>query len=163
MFTLGVLTVSDLGAQGKREDTSGQAVQELLEARDFVTRRRDMVPDERDQIEARLRAWADEDHLDLVVTTGGTGLGPRDVTPEATLAVVERLTPGLPEAMRTQTSQQTPQAILSRAVAGIRGRTLIINLPGSPAGVRECLEVLQSVLPHALETMNAREQGHPRP
>ena len=162
MFTLGVLTVSDLGARGERQDTSGQAIQETLEAHGFETRCRDVVPDERPLIEARLISWVDQDRLDLIITTGGTGLGPRDVTPEATLAVVERSVPGLPEAMRLQTLKHTPMAMLSRAAAGIRGRTLIVNLPGSPTGVQESLEVLLPVLSHALDTLKAQEQGHPR-
>ncbi len=161
MFTLGVLTASDLGARGQRVDTSGQAIQEILEPQGFETRRREIVPDDRSVIEARLRAWADQDQLDLIVTTGGTGFGSRDVTPEATLAVVERLAPGLPEAMRLQSAKLTPMAMLSRAVAGVRGRTLIVNLPGSPASVRECLEVLLPVLPHALDTLKGQERGHP--
>jgi len=115
-----------------------------------------IVPDERELIVEKLVKWADEDNLDVVVTTGGTGLTPRDVTPEATLAVVDRIVPGFAEAMRAESLKKTPHAMLSRAVVGTRGKCLIINLPGSPMAVRECLEVILPALPHAVETLKGQ-------
>ena len=153
MFTLGILTISDKGSRGEREDESGKAIKELFAALDARPVKYDIVPDEREVISERLRQWADEEGIDLIITTGGTGLSPRDVTPEATLAVVERMAPGFAEAIRAESLKKTPRAMLSRAVAGIRGRSLIINLPGSPRGVRECLEVILPALPHAIETL----------
>jgi len=153
MFTLGILTISDKGSRGEREDESGKAIEELLAALDTRLVKYDIVPDEREVISGRLRQWADEEGIDLIVTTGGTGLSPWDVTPEATLAVVDRMAPGFVEAMRAESLKKTPRAMLSRAVAGIRGGSLIINLPGSPRGVRECLEVILPALPHAIEVL----------
>lgn len=157
MFRVGILTCSDKGAAGEREDTSSQAARELLPPDCFQVVRYAMVPDERETIVATLVAWCDEEQLDLILTTGGTGVTPRDVTPEATLAVIERQVPGMAEAMRAASLRQTPHAMLSRAVVGIRGRTLIINLPGSPKAVRENLAVVLPALPHALEKI----QGSP--
>lgn len=153
MFTVGILTISDRGWRGEREDKSGEAIKDMLTALDARMVKYDIVPDEKEVISGRLREWADELGIDLIVTTGGTGLSPRDVTPEATLAVVERIVPGFAEAMRGESLKKTPMGMLSRAVAGIRGRTLIINLPGSPKAVRECLEVILPVLPHAIEVL----------
>ncbi len=153
MFGLGILTVSTSGAQGQREDTSGQAIKELLEQQGYEVVRYEVVSDEKELIANRLSQWADSGDVDLIVTTGGTGLGHRDVTPEACLSVIEKEVPGLAEAMRANTLQFTPMAMLSRSVAGIRGHTLIITLPGSPKGVRECLDVVTPVLPHALELL----------
>ena len=161
MFTLAVLTTSDMGARGEREDTSGEAIREILGPPDYQLKRYEVVPDDQAVIADRLSRWADEDGIDLIVTTGGTGLGPRDVTPEATLQVIHRQASGLAEAMRMETMKKTPMAILSRAVAGVRGRTLIVNLPGSPKAVRECLEVLKPVLPHALEMLQDTTRQHP--
>jgi molybdenum cofactor synthesis domain-containing protein len=162
MVTAGILTVSTKGAAGEREDTSGSAIQELVTAppldAQIVERR--IVTDERASIEAVLRHWADDLRLNLVLTTGGTGLSPTDVTPEATLAVVERLVPGLAEAMRLESLRHTPMAMLTRAVAGCRGATLIVNLPGSPKGVRECLAVILPALPHAVDILTARVTDH---
>lgn len=154
MFRVAILTVSDRGAAGTREDESGavarQMVQEALQATVVDYR---IVPDERAAIEAVLRAWADRREADLVLTTGGTGLAPRDITPEATRAVIEREVPGIPEAMRAASLAQTPFAMLSRMVAGTRAATLIVNLPGSPKAVRENLAVVLPALPHALEKL----------
>ena len=160
MPTLGVLTSSDLGARGLREDTSGHLIKETLQAAGFDVRRYEIVPDDRETIEERLRRWSDEDGLDLIVTTGGTGLTSRDVTPEATLAVVQRQVPGMAEAMRIETLKNTPMAMVSRSVVGIRGRTLIINLPGSPKAVKECLAVVLPVIPHALEMLQEEPPPH---
>ena len=153
MFTLGILTISDRGSRGEREDESGKAIRELLAALDARPIKYDIVPDEHEVISERLVEWADEEGIDLIITTGGTGLSPRDVTPEATLAVVERVAPGFTEAMRAASLKKTPRAMLSRAVCGIRGGSLIINLPGSPRAVRECLEVILPALPHAMEVL----------
>ena len=162
MITVGILTVSTLGAAGQREDTSGAAIREIVTAEPLSAEVADqrIVPDDRAAIEAVLRHWADDAHLHLVLTTGGTGLSPTDVTPEATLAVIERNVPGLAEAMRQESLRATPFAMLSRAVAGCRGTTLIINLPGSPKGVRECLGVILPVLPHAVDLVTGRNTAH---
>ena len=160
MPTLGILTSSDLGARGLREDTSVHLIKETLQAAGFDVRRYEIVSDEHQIIEEKLRRWADEDGLDLIVTTGGTGLTSRDVTPEATLAVVQRQVPGMAEAMRIKTLKNTPMAMISRSVVGIRGRTLIINLPGSPKGVKECLAVVLPVIPHALEMLQVEPPPH---
>ena len=157
-FSAGILTVSDRGAAGEREDTSGAEIRRLLSGLDVSIERYEVIPDERAAITARLIEWADGTALDLIVTTGGTGLGPRDVTPQATLDAIDHEAPGLAEAIRLEGLKQTPMAMLSRAVAGVRGRTLIVNLPGSPKGVRESLSVLLPVLPHALETLRGRTE-----
>lgn len=150
---VGILTLSDKASRGERMDTAGAAVRELLIGIGAEVARYAVIPDERELIAATLRAWADAGDLDLIVTTGGTGLSPRDVTPEATLAVVDYLVPGMAEAMRAAGLRQTPMAMLSRGVCGVRGRTLIVNLPGSEKGARENLSVLLPVLPHAVETL----------
>lgn len=158
MFTLGILTISDRGSRGEREDESGKIVKELLAALDARPVKYELVPDEKEVISTRLVEWADKEGIDLIITTGGTGLSPRDVTPEATLAVVERVAPGFAEAMRAESLKKTSRAMLSRAVAGIRGGSLIINLPGSPRAVREWLEVILPVLPHAMETLKGEAE-----
>jgi molybdenum cofactor synthesis domain-containing protein len=162
MYTLGILTASDTGAAGKRQDLSGMAIAEILCASGFEKMRYAMVPDERDVIAAYLRKWSDEDGLDLILTTGGTGLSPRDVTPEATLDVIDREVPGLSEAIRAETSRKNLMAIISRGRSGIRGKTLIVNLPGSEKAVRECLEAIKPVLPHAIDILTGKaSQQHP--
>jgi molybdenum cofactor synthesis domain-containing protein len=148
-MTVGILTVSDKGARGEREDRSGPAIREIIEGAGGEVARIAIVPDEQAAIRAALTAWSDEG-LDLVLTTGGTGFSPRDWTPEATRSVLEREAPGLPEVMRRAGAEKTPTAALSRAVAGIRKATLIVNLPGSEKAVRESLAAILPVLPHAI-------------
>lgn len=159
----GVLTISDKASRGERVDTSGGAIADLLATVDAAVERSEVIPDERERIAATLAAWADSDELDLVVTTGGTGLGPRDVTPEATAEVVERPVPGLGELMRSAGLKHTPMAALSRGVAGVRGRCLIVNLPGSEKGVRQNLSAVLDLLPHAVELLRGRVGDHAAP
>jgi molybdopterin adenylyltransferase len=159
---VGILTVSDRGYRGEYRDLSGPVIQELVvQHLGAMVEFEVIVPDERQVVAETLVNWADEMGLDLVLTTGGTGFSLRDVTPEATRDVIEREAPGLAEAMRAASLQITPHAMLSRAVAGIRGRTLIINLPGSPKAVRENLETILPALPHALELLRG-EKGADR-
>jgi molybdopterin adenylyltransferase len=162
MVTVGILTASTKGAIGQREDTSGDIIAEMVSTPPLsaTVSVRQIVPDERAAIESVLRHWADDLHLNLILTTGGTGLSPTDITPEATLAVVERMVPGLVEAMRMESLRATPMAMLSRAVSGCRNSTLIVNLPGSPKGVRECLSVILPVLPHAIDILTTRVTEH---
>lgn len=149
LFRIGVLTLSDKGSQGARVDESGPLVRDLLAGIGQVVRM-ELLPDEEALIAGKLVEWVDEMKLALIVTTGGTGLTPRDVTPQATLAILDYEVPGMAEFMRSESLKKTPHAILSRAVVGVRGQTLIVNLPGSPKAARENLEVLIPALPHAL-------------
>ena len=153
MFTVGILTVSDKGSTGERQDESGPVIKGLLLVVGAQIARYDIVPDEKETISSKLIEWADTAGIDLILTNGGTGLSPRDITPEATLAVIDRFAPGFSEAMRLESLKKTPMGMLSRGVSGIRRRTLIINLPGSPKAVSECLEVMIPALPHAVETL----------
>lgn len=158
----GILVISDRGWRGERLDKSGQVAKEFISRLGIEVAKYEVVPDETEIISKKLREWSDAVGLDLIVTSGGTGLSPRDVTPEATLAVIDKIIPGLTEAMRMDTMKRKPEAILSRAVAGSRGKCLIVNLPGSPKAVKECLEVILPVLPHALEILGGKtsECGH---
>ncbi len=157
MLSAGVLTISDRSSQGLRQDASGPQLAELLRKHEIEVAWTAVVPDEERDIRQALIAWADEKHADLIVTTGGTGLSPRDVTPEATTAVVQRLIPGMAEAMRAASLLKTPHAMISRAVVGVRGKTLIINLPGSPKGAVENLEAVLPAIKHAISKI----QGDP--
>lgn len=160
---IAILTVSDRSFRGEREDLSGPALQAEVSALGWQVVRAEIVPDEIEQISATLAEWADSGLADVILTSGGTGFAPRDVTPEATRRIVERLTPGLDEAMRADSLKVTQHAMLSRAVSGIRKAALIVNLPGSPRGVVETLAVIAPVLPHAVELLRESrdaEQGH---
>jgi molybdenum cofactor synthesis domain-containing protein len=159
---VGILTISDRSARGEREDASGPALAIYLRDHGWPVERTAIVSDDQTGIESQLVTWA-ADHLDLILTSGGTGFSPRDHTPEATAAVCDRMAPGLAEAMRRAGESKTPHAILSRAVAGIRGRTLIVNLPGSPQGAVESLEVIFPALEHGLRLLRDEpggEAGH---
>jgi molybdopterin adenylyltransferase len=157
MLRAGVLTISDRSSQGLREDTAGPRLAEMLRQHEIEVVRTAVVPDEVRPISQALSQWADENGADLILTTGGTGVSPRDVTPEATMAVVQRVIPGMAEAMRAVSLLKTPHAMISRAVAGVRGKTLIINLPGSPKGAVENLEAVLPAIKHAI----AKIQGDP--
>ncbi|MDR0490909.1 MAG: MogA/MoaB family molybdenum cofactor biosynthesis protein [Oscillospiraceae bacterium] len=158
MYTAAVITVSDKGAAGEREDVAGPVVREMLEREGFDVVRTAIVPDERELIERELKRCADEFDVALTVTTGGTGFSPRDVTPEATVAVCTRMAPGIPEAMRLESLKITNRAILARQQAGIRGGTLIINLPGSPKAARENLSAVLPSLGHGLEMLRGQKR-----
>ena len=149
----GILTISDRSSRGERADSSGPALVRLIQAEGWAVTKQSLLPDEESAIRDLLAAWADSSDMDVILTTGGTGFSPRDVTPEATRAVIQRETPGLAEAMRAASLKVTPHAMLSRIVAGIRGKTLIINLPGSPKGAVENLQVVFPVLSHAIQLL----------
>jgi len=153
MYRIGIIIASDKGFSGQRVDECGNVISDAFPKDEYEIAEYEIVPDEREVIAGHLKNYADNLNIDLIFTSGGTGLSPRDVTPEATLDVVDRLVPGIPEAMRQKSLEITNRAMLSRAVAGIRNRTLIINLPGSPKAVKECLEVITPVLKHALEIL----------
>jgi len=159
----GILTLSDRSARGERPDTSGVELARLVQSEGWSVAKQVILPDNESAIRASLIEWADGGEVDIILTTGGTGFSPRDVTPEATRAVIDRDAPGLTEAMRSAGLKITPHAMLSRAIAGIRKRTLIINLPGSPKGAVENLRVVLSVLPHAVQLLQedpASEASH---
>jgi molybdopterin adenylyltransferase len=155
MYKAGVLIISDKGSRGERVDECGPLLKILLDGIAEVPLY-EIIPDEKELIAAKLMDWADTVKLDLVITSGGTGMSPRDVTPEATRTVIEKEIPGIAEAMRVRTASKTPYAVLSRAIAGSRGNCLIINLPGSPSGVEECLEVITPVIPHAIAILQGK-------
>ena len=160
MFSSGILTISDKGSRGERVDESGKIIRDILSQLNSKVIKYEIVPDEVDLIANRLAEWADGGSVDVIITTGGTGLGPRDVTPEATTSIIDKTVPGLAETMRTATFSITPFAILSRAVAGVRGKCLIINLPGSPKAVQECLQVILPAIPHAVEIIKGEVTEH---
>jgi molybdenum cofactor synthesis domain-containing protein len=153
VLKIGIVTASDKGSRGERVDESGPKIKELVEEMAGQVVAYQVIPDELETIKETLVDFADDKKVDIIFTTGGTGFSPRDVTPEATLAVVQRLTPGIPEVMRLESLKITPKAMLSRAVAGIRGNTLIVNLPGSPKAVAECLQAIMPALPHGIEIL----------
>ena len=157
-YTAAVLTASDKGAAGERKDESGPLLAKMLADAGFAVVAEVIVPDDKGAISGQLKAWSSGDAVDLVLTTGGTGLSPRDVTPEATLAVADRLVPGIAEGMRQNSLTITPRAMLSRAAAVIRGKTLIINLPGSPRACMEGMDVFLDQLPHALDLLRGMPQ-----
>jgi molybdopterin adenylyltransferase len=157
---LAILTISDAGSRGERADTSGDAIAAWAAGRGYVVAERSLVPDETGRIAATLAAWADGVAADLILTTGGTGLTARDVTPEATRAVLEKEAPGIAEALRVTVYPRFPRAALSRGTAGVRGRSLIVNLPGSPGGVRDGLAVLEGLVEHAVELIRGEHTAH---
>ena len=163
LLRVAVLTVSDAGARGEREDTSGDRLAEWVRGRGYELAARSLVPDETLAIVRALSAWCDQGAVDLVLTTGGTGLTPRDVTPEATRAVLDREAPGIAEALRASVLGTFPRAALSRGVAGIRGGTLIINLPGSPGGVKDGLAVIEQWIEHAVDLVRGEHTAHRSP
>ncbi|QGG46655.1 MogA/MoaB family molybdenum cofactor biosynthesis protein [Heliorestis convoluta] len=163
MISVGVITASDKGSRGEREDRSGQVIAEQVKTIGGQVVTYKIVPDERAILAETMRKMADDEKVDLILTTGGTGFSPRDVTPEATLDVIERLVPGIAEAMRAQSMKITNRAMLTRGVAGLRGKSLLINLPGSPKAVAECLAVIMPALPHGLAILKEEASECARP
>ena len=160
VLNVGILTISDKGWHGRRPDESSEVIRNSLSPLDSHVVKYEIVPDEVDVISQKLAEWADEGQLDIIITSGGTGLSQRDVTPEATLSIVDKVAPGFAEAMRVKTLNTTPMAMLSRATAGVRGQCLIINLPGSSKAVGECLEVILPAIPHAVEIIKGEVTEH---
>ena len=156
MISVGILTISDKGSRGEREDLSGKKIKDIISKIDGKVKYYKIIPDEKELIKKELIKAVDEMHLDLVFTTGGTGLAKRDVTPDATSEVIEKSVPGISEMIRSESFRKTNRAILSRAISGIRGESLIINLPGSPKGVEESLEIILDVLPHGIEILKGQ-------
>lgn len=157
---IGILTISDLGAQGRRADTSGDAIVSWSAGNSYEIVVRSTVPDEAGQVAGKLARWADSGEVDVILTTGGTGLSARDITPEATITVLDRPAPGIAEALRARSAPRFPRAWLSRGVAGTRGKTLIVNLPGSPGGVKDALAVLDDLLTHAVALVRGDPTDH---
>lgn len=155
---VGILTISDAGSRGERRDTSGDAIAEWVKAKGYEAAARAVVPDVAEAITAELVAWSDRGGVDVIITTGGTGLTERDITPEATESILDFLVPGIPEAMRMSAYERFPRAILSRGAAGVRGKTLIVNLPGSTGGVKDGLQVLEKVVEHAVELLRGKTE-----
>lgn len=160
MIKFGILTISDKGSRGQRQDKSGDVIRKAVSRLESAVTKYEIVPDESNAIAGKLAGWADGGEVDVILTTGGTGLGRRDVTPEATLSVLDKEASGFAEAMRMKSLEKTPMAVLSRAVAGLRGECLIINLPGSPKAVQECLEVILPAIPHAVEIIKGEVTEH---
>ncbi|MBI5049099.1 MAG: molybdopterin adenylyltransferase [Deltaproteobacteria bacterium] len=158
MITVGILTMSDKGSRGEREDLSGKEIERMIKDLSAEVKAYEIIPDETDVIKSKLIEFADKKRLDLILTTGGTGVSPRDVTPEATMSVIERELPGMAEAMRAESLKKTPNAMISRAVCGIRKNSLIINLPGSPKAVRENLVVVLPAISHAIEKIKGSQE-----
>jgi molybdenum cofactor synthesis domain-containing protein len=154
MIKAAILTISDSCSQGTRQDQSGPAIKEMLISANIDAGEIIILPDDQDQIAAKLKSLCDDTDIDIIITTGGTGFSPRDVTPEATLSVCDRLAPGIMEVSRAEGYKKTPKAILSRGCAGIRNSTLIVNLPGSVKAVTECMEIIGPILPHAVKMMH---------
>jgi molybdopterin adenylyltransferase len=157
-----VLTMSDKGSKGEREDRSGRVIMDVVAELGGEVAAYEVIPDERERIQEKLVTWCDQLQVDVVLTTGGTGLAPRDVTPTSTLEIIDYEVPGIPEAMRAESLKKTPNGMLSRMVAGVRGHTLIVNLPGSPKAVQECLDAIKAALPHAVETLRGEVGDHAR-
>lgn len=160
MFTAGILTISTKGAKGQRQDKSGEVIRDKVSSVDSRVVEYAMVTDDKGIIAKKLVEWADRGDIDVILTTGGTGLSDTDVTPEATLSVIDKVVPGIPELVRVETVKKTPTAILSRAVAGVRKKCLIVNMPGSPRAVEECMEIILPVVPHAVDIIKGVVTEH---